>query len=87
MVNLIGFAGRMRSGKGELSAICERYGYQRLTFAYPLKSLCAELLGITLEEEDKLKGYYELIAKEEGMNPSDYIEAEENDDDELDEDR
>lgn len=55
MVNLIGFAGRMRSGKGELSAICERYGYQRLTFAYPLKSLCAELLGITLEEEDKLK--------------------------------
>ncbi len=39
----------------------------------------ANILG--LSKEDK------RIAKEEGMNPSDYIEAEENDDDELDEDR
>lgn len=39
----------------------------------------ANILG--LSKEDK------RIAKEEGMNPSDYIEAEENDDDVLDEDR
>lgn len=39
----------------------------------------ANILG--LSKEDK------RIAKEEGMNPSDYIEAEENDDDELDKDR
>ena len=39
----------------------------------------ANILG--LSKEDK------RIAKEEGMSPLDYIEAEENDDDELDEDR
>ena len=55
MIELIGFGGRMRSGKGELSSVCEEHGYQRITFALPLKKLCADLLGITLEEEDKLK--------------------------------
>ena len=55
MIELIGFGGRMRSGKGELSSVCEKHGYKRLTFALPLKKLCADLLGITLEEEDKLK--------------------------------
>lgn len=55
MIELIGFGGRMRSGKGELSSVCEEHGYQRLTFALPLKKLCADLLGITLEEEDRLK--------------------------------
>lgn len=39
----------------------------------------ANILG--LSKEDK------RIAREEGMSPLDYIEAEENDDDELDEDR
>lgn len=55
MIELIGFGGRMRSGKGELSSVCEKHGYKRLTFALPLKKLCADLLGITLEEEDRLK--------------------------------
>lgn len=46
---IIGFCGRMRSGKTELATICEKYGYQKIYFALPLKRLCADLLDYTLE--------------------------------------
>lgn len=52
---IIGFAGRMRSGKTELARVCEENGYKRLYFALPLKELCAELLGMTVDELNEAK--------------------------------
>ena len=52
---IIGFCGRMRSGKTELAKICERYGYQKLYFALPLKQLCASLIDVSVEELNRLK--------------------------------
>ena len=52
---IIGLAGRMRSGKTELAKICERFGYERLYFALPLKRLCADLLDISLDELNRAK--------------------------------
>lgn len=52
---VIGFCGRMRSGKGELASVCEKYGYKRLSFATPLKELCSSLLGISVDELNNLK--------------------------------
>lgn len=52
---VIGFCGRMRSGKGELASVCEKYGYKRLSFATPLKELCSNILGISVDELNKLK--------------------------------
>lgn len=46
---IIGFAGRMRSGKTELAKVCEAMGYRRLYFALPLKQLCADLLDISVD--------------------------------------
>ena len=53
--NIIGFAGRMNSGKTELAKVCEQFGYQRLYFALPLKELCAKLIGVTIDELNQLK--------------------------------
>ena len=53
--NIIGFAGRLASGKTELAAICEKYGYKKLYFALPLKQLCADLLDISIDELNILK--------------------------------
>jgi len=52
---ILGFSGRMRSGKTELANICEKYGYEKLYFALPLKQLCADLLDISIDELNKLK--------------------------------
>ena len=52
---IVGFCGRMRSGKTELAKICERYGYQKLYFALPLKQLCASLIDVSVEELNRLK--------------------------------
>ena len=46
---IIGFAGRMRSGKTELAKVCEAMGYRKLYFALPLKQLCADLLDISVD--------------------------------------
>ena len=46
---VLGFCGRARSGKTELAKICEKYGYQRIYFALPLKQLCADVLDISIE--------------------------------------
>ena len=53
--NIIAFAGRLNSGKTELAKICEDFGYKRLYFALPLKQLCAKLIGVTIDEMNKLK--------------------------------
>lgn len=52
---VIGFAGRCRSGKTILSEVCEKYGYQRLSFALPLKQLCANILDISIDELNRTK--------------------------------
>ena len=52
---VIGFAGRCRSGKTILSEVCEKYGYQRLSFAIPLKQLCADILDISIDELNRAK--------------------------------
>jgi hypothetical protein len=52
---IIGFSGRCRSGKSTLADICEKYGYKRLYFALPLKTICAEFLNISIDELNRLK--------------------------------
>lgn len=52
---VIGFAGRCRSGKTVLSEVCEKYGYQHLSFALPLKQLCADILDISIDELNRAK--------------------------------
>lgn len=52
---VIAFAGRLRSGKTELSKICEQYGYERIYFALPLKRLIAHLIEGTIEDVNNLK--------------------------------
>ena len=55
--NIIGFAGRARSGKSTLAQVLHNEeGYQILTIANYLKKLCCKLLGdISLAELNKLK--------------------------------
>ena len=45
----------MRGGKSELAKICEKYGYERISFALPLKNLCADLLDMSIDELNKYK--------------------------------
>lgn len=52
---IIGFAGRMRSGKTELAKICQKNGYEKLYFALPLKQLCADILDISIDELNRAK--------------------------------
>lgn len=58
---ILGLAGRMRSGKSELAKVCEKYGYEKLYFALPLKRLCADLLDISIDELNRLKADREEI--------------------------
>jgi hypothetical protein len=52
---IIGFAGRMRSGKTELAKVCMEHGYHKLYFALPLKQLCADLMEKSIDELNTLK--------------------------------
>lgn len=52
---IIGLCGRLQSGKTELAKVCEKYGYERLYFALPLKRLCADLLDISIDELNRAK--------------------------------
>ena len=52
---IIGLAGRMRSGKGSLADICEKYGYKRLYFALQLKNICSKFLHVSIDELNRLK--------------------------------
>lgn len=55
MGNIIGFCGRQRSGKTELSKICEEFGYKRLYFAEPLKRMISTVLSCTIDELNEMK--------------------------------
>ena len=59
--NIISLAGRLRSGKGELSKILERKGYEPIYFAIPLKKMCGELLGVDFETLERMKNNNEHI--------------------------
>lgn len=52
---IIGFAGRCRSGKTELAKVCEAHGYKIMSFAIPLKQLCADILSVDLDKLNNLK--------------------------------
>jgi hypothetical protein len=52
---VLGFCGRLQSGKTELAKVCEQYGYERLYFALPLKQLCADILKISIDDLNKAK--------------------------------
>lgn len=67
---IIGFAGRLRSGKSTLADICVEHGYKKLYFALPLKNICASFLNVSVEELNKLKNDNENInlkINEEGV--------------------
>lgn len=53
--HVIGFAGRLQSGKTELAKLCETFGYKKLSVAYPLKEMIACLIGETIEGVNMLK--------------------------------
>lgn len=55
MGEIIAFCGRKESGKTELAKICEMFGYEKMSFATPLKKLIADLLSISIDEVNKLK--------------------------------
>lgn len=52
---IIGLCGRIGSGKSELAKVCQKYGYEKLYFALPLKQLCADILDTSIEELNKAK--------------------------------
>ena len=52
---VLGFCGRLQSGKSVLAKVCEQYGYERLYFALPLKQLCANILKISIDDLNKAK--------------------------------
>lgn len=52
---IIGFGGRLQSGKSLFAKICEEHGYTRLYFALPLKKMICNLLSISLEELLEMK--------------------------------
>lgn len=55
MGKIIGFGGRISSGKSELAKICQKAGFKKLYFALPLKKLVADLIHVKLEEINDLK--------------------------------
>ena len=52
---IIAFAGRLHSGKSALSHVCERYGFERIYFALPLKQLIAHLINGTIDDVNAQK--------------------------------
>lgn len=69
MGKIIGFGGRIGSGKSELAKICQDAGYKKLYFALPLKQLVADLIQVKLEEINGLKN----VEKDYDFNKADYF--------------
>ena len=69
MGKIIGFGGRIGSGKSELAKICQDAGYKKLYFALPLKQLVADLIQVRLEEINGLKN----VEKDYDFNQEDYL--------------
>lgn len=56
MKRLIGITGYKRSGKDTLArGLCQELGLQQFSFADPLRSLVAEILGISLAQLEECK--------------------------------
>lgn len=53
--NIIAFCGRKESGKTELANICVDFGYEKLSFATPLKKLIAQLISCEIIDINRLK--------------------------------
>lgn len=53
--NIIAFCGRKESGKTELANICVDFGYEKISFATPLKKLIAQLINCDFNDIHKLK--------------------------------
>lgn len=66
---IIGFGGRIGSGKSELAKICQDAGFKKLYFALPLKQLVADLIHVKLEEINDLKN----IEKKYSFGKIDYL--------------
>lgn len=69
MGKIIGFGGRISSGKSELAKICQEAGFKKLYFALPLKQLVADLIHVKLEEINSLKN----VEKNYKFNKIDYL--------------
>lgn len=69
MGKIIGFSGRIGSGKSELAKLCQDAGYEKLYFALPLKKLVADLIHVGLNEINGLKN----VEKEYRFNKLDYL--------------
>lgn len=78
----------MRAGKSTLSEVCEEYGFKRIAFADQLKGLCSKLLGISIDELNKIKNNgdalsfslssqdaIDAISSETGINPEDVLKT------------
>lgn len=55
MGKIIAFCGRKESGKTELAKICEEFGYEKISFATPLKKLVSELISCDINKINSLK--------------------------------
>ena len=66
---IIGFGGRIGSGKSELAKICQDAGFEKLYFALPLKQLVADLIKVKLEEINDLKN----VGKDYKFGKLDYL--------------
>ena len=66
---IIGFGGRIGSGKSELAKICQDAGFEKLYFALPLKQLVADLIKVKLEEINDLKN----VEKDYKFGKLDYL--------------
>lgn len=66
---IIGLSGRINSGKSYLANICIENGYEKIYFALPLKRLVAGLIGVNVEEINKLK----YVEKDYNFMKMDYI--------------
>lgn len=69
MSKIVGFAGRLQSGKTELARICEKMGYERIYFAMPLKKLVADLIHVKLSDINSLKN----VEKDYKLYKTDYL--------------
>ena len=54
-MEIIGLAGRKRSGKTELAKVCADNGYLKISFANPLKELSCKLLNVGLHSLNQMK--------------------------------
>lgn len=54
-MKVIGIGGRKQSGKSEFGKICEKHGFEVLSFALPLKKLVCEILNKTYDELNRSK--------------------------------